>query len=100
MLLEGVHLKQMGTRLGHADTQTTAKYAHLTRGLRGRARTDRAGGTRLRRGTGRGVARSCKSTCIGTGHQTTRSGTPERAAPIWRVWSGREDLNLRPPEPH
>jgi Phage integrase family len=142
MLLEGVHLKQMGARLGHVDIQTTAKYAHLVRGLDREAaerleRAIRAGtaegeaaakayldrpkasrparGRRGEDGGGAGRPRVARPggapprvrlrTAVsdsrkGSRRQTARSGSPKRAVLTWRTWSGREDLNLRPPEPH
>jgi hypothetical protein len=133
MLIAGVHLKQMGARLGHADIHTTAKYSHLVRGLDGEAAerlarairtgesegaaaaeaylksrkaraeqsSDRPGRGGSRRSSGtRGGARSGKGTRKGTGRETARLKTARRAVPNWRFGSGREDLNLRPPEPH
>jgi hypothetical protein len=50
MVIAGVRLKQMGARLGHADIQTTAKYAHLSRGL------DRDAAERLARANRAGEA--------------------------------------------
>jgi integrase len=133
MVIAGVHLKQMGARLGHADIHTTAKYSHLIRGLDREAaerlarairagepegvaaaqayleslsartkpalRASRPPGRKRSAGSGSAM-RSRTGTRTGTGRQTARSGSPKRAVLTWRTWSGREDLNLRPPEPH
>ncbi|MDQ3701517.1 MAG: site-specific integrase, partial [Chloroflexota bacterium] len=54
MVIAGVHIKQMGARLGHADIHTTAKYSHLVRGL-DRDAAERLGGA-LRAGEAEGAA--------------------------------------------
>jgi hypothetical protein len=111
MLIAGVHLKQMGARLGHADISSGGSTARRPGAWSGPS------APAARRGPGRpgpasrGAAGRCapprpatsdsrKGSCEGSRRQTARLRTPGRAVSTWKTWSGREDLNLRPPEPH
>ena len=91
MVIAGVHLKQMGARLGHADIHTTAKYSHLIRGL------DRRGAERLARAIRAGEAEAWRRPR--QAYERLSAGTAAQRRPGPRAGSARPG-GARAPVPY
>jgi integrase len=76
---------------GHLSSQMLEHYSHVRLELKRKA----VDGLATRRGTSEGKPASCDTNC----DTSQISGRSDHQATYRKDWSGREDLNLRPPGP-